>query len=66
VSLQALEALRRRQERHPEAFNREISDFVNRVRHHIKVEHYAFDVIDDKGLRELIYLPDDVGPKSAT
>jgi hypothetical protein len=49
-----------------DAFNREISDFVNRVRNHMNVEHYAFDVIDDKGLRELIYLPDDVDPESAT
>jgi hypothetical protein len=49
-----------------DAFNREISDLVNRVRHHMNVEHYAFDVIDEKGLRELIYLPDDVGPKRET
>lgn len=37
-----------------DAFNREISAFVNRVRHQMNVEHYAFDVIDERGLRELI------------
>jgi hypothetical protein len=44
-----------------DAFNHEISDFVNRVRHEMNVEYYAFDVIDEQGLRELIHLPDDVG-----
>ena len=37
-----------------DAFNREISAFVDRVRHQMNVEHYAFDVIDEKGLRELV------------
>jgi hypothetical protein len=27
----------------------------------MNVEYYAFDVIDEQGLRELIHLPDDVG-----
>jgi hypothetical protein len=48
-----------------DAFNREISDFVNRVRRHMNAEHYASDVIDEHGLRELIYWADDVGPERA-
>jgi hypothetical protein len=44
-----------------DAFNREIGDFVNRVRHAMDVEHHAFDVIDGQGLRELIQLSDDAG-----
>jgi hypothetical protein len=37
-----------------EAFNREINDFVNRVRRHMNVEPYAFNAIDEQGLEELI------------
>lgn len=40
-----------------EAFNREINDFVNRVRRHLDVEPYAFNVIDERGLQELISFP---------
>jgi hypothetical protein len=46
-----------------DAFNREMSDFVNRIRHQLDAEHYGLDVIDEQGLRELIHLPDDVGLK---
>jgi len=41
-----------------DAFNREINDFVNRVRHHMHVEHYEFNVIDQQTLREILN-PDD-------
>jgi hypothetical protein len=40
-----------------DAFNREMSDFVNRIRHQLDAEHYGLDVIDEQGLRELIHLP---------
>lgn len=37
-----------------EAFNREINDFVNRVRGHMNVESHTFNVIDDQSLQELL------------
>jgi hypothetical protein len=39
-----------------DAFNREMRDFVNRIRHQLDAEHYGLDVIDEQGLRELIHL----------
>lgn len=41
-----------------DAFNREINDFVNRIRHHMHVEHYEFNVIDQQTLQEILN-PDD-------
>jgi hypothetical protein len=40
-----------------EAFNREINEFVNRVRGHMNVEPYAFNAIDEQGVRELPSFP---------
>jgi hypothetical protein len=37
-----------------EAFNREINDFVNRVRSRMNAEPYTFSAIDEQGLQELI------------
>jgi hypothetical protein len=42
-----------------DAFNREINDFVNRVRHHMHFEHYEFKVIDQQTVQEILN-PDDV------
>jgi hypothetical protein len=40
-----------------EAFNREINEFVNRVRRHMNVEAHAFDVVDEQSLQELLSFP---------
>jgi predicted transcriptional regulator len=40
-----------------EAFNREINDFVNRVRPHMNVEPHAFKIIDEQGLQALLSFP---------
>jgi len=40
-----------------EDFNREINDFVNRVRRHMNVEPHTFNVIDEQGLEELLSFP---------
>ena len=40
-----------------EDFNREINDFVNRVRRHMNVEPHTFNVIDEHGLEELLSFP---------
>jgi hypothetical protein len=40
-----------------EAFNREINDFVNRVRRHMNVEPHAFKVIYEQGLQGLVSVP---------
>lgn len=37
-----------------DAFNRAINDFVNRVRHYMKVEDHDFDVIDREALDNLL------------
>ncbi|WP_156766987.1 hypothetical protein [Mycobacterium sp. E796] len=38
-------------------FNREINNFVNRVRHHMNVEPHAFKAIGEQGLEELFGVP---------
>ena len=43
-----------------DAFNHQINDFVNRVRHHMHVEHYESSVIDQQTLQEILN-PDDSG-----
>lgn len=48
-----------------EAFNREINDFVNQVRHHMKVEHHAFDTIDQRALQNLLRAQSDNGGTDA-
>jgi hypothetical protein len=41
-----------------DAFNREINDFVNRVRHHMHFEHYEFKVIDQQTVQDILNLDD--------
>jgi hypothetical protein len=41
-----------------DAFNREINDFVNRVRRHMNVEHIDFDFIHDDVVHEVFELSD--------
>ena len=36
-----------------DAFNTAINDFVNRVRHYMKVEDHQFEAIDKKALEHL-------------
>ena len=40
-----------------EDFNREVNDFVNRVRRHMNVEPHTFNAIDEQGLEELLSFP---------
>jgi hypothetical protein len=40
-----------------EDFNREINDFVNRVRRRMNVEPHTFNAIDEQGLEELLSFP---------
>ena len=48
-----------------EVFNREINDFVNRVRHHMKVQHHVFDPIDQRALQNLLRPQSDNGGTDA-
>ena len=48
-----------------DAFNREMNNFVNRIRHQLNAERFGFDVVDEQGLRELIHLPDVAGRRAA-
>ena len=41
-----------------EDFNREINEFVNRVRRHMNVEPHTFNVIDEQGLEGLLSFPE--------
>ena len=40
-----------------EDFNRQINDFVNRVRRHMNVEPHTFTAFDEQGLQELLSFP---------
>ena len=40
-----------------EDFNRQINDFVNRVRRHLNVEPHTFTAIDEQGLQEMLSFP---------
>ena len=48
-----------------EAFNREINDFVIRVRHHMHVQHHEFGIIDQHALQNLLKAQSDNGGTDA-
>lgn len=54
-----------RRHRTTEAFNREINDFVNRVRHHMNIQHHEFGTMDQRDLQNLLRAQSDNGGTDA-